>query len=371
MRVVIDATPLLLRSAGVKTHVYHWIRHLRRLGGDASISTFPFLGPVAEFPHERSVLSGPQTVARLAFLQAVNYSRLPVLDWLGPRADIFHASHQLWNPPRAARVTATIYDMTCWVVPEMQLPQNVSGARRFAEHVLRRADGFIANSESARRDAVRILGLPEERIDVIYPGISEAFFDVSPASVRRATEKHGLSRPYVLFVGTIEPRKNVDTLLDAYGQLPPSLRENFDLVFAGPVGWARSGTVKRLRSGLPGVRYLGYVPEADLPGLTAGATVFLYPSLYEGFGLPVAQAMAAGVPVITSITSSLPEVTGEAGVLIDPRSPADIRSALERLLLDPVWRAGLAAKGAVRARRFTWESYARQSLAFFRKTAGQ
>lgn len=371
MRVVIDATPLLLRSAGVKTHVYNWIRHLRRLGGDADISTFPLLGTVEECPHERSVLSGPQTVARLAFLQAVNYSRLPVLDWLGLRADVFHASHQLWNPPRDAKVTTTIYDMTCWVIPDMQSPQNVSGARRFAEHVLRRADGFIANSESARQDAIRILGLPEEGVEVIYPGISEAFFDVPPASVRRATEKHGLSRPYVLFVGTIEPRKNVDTLLDAYEQLPPSLRDGFTLVFAGPLGWAHASTVRRLRSDVPGVRYLGYVPEPDLPGLTAGATVFLYPSLYEGFGLPVAQAMAAGVPVITSSTSSLPEVTGEAGVLIDPRSPADIRSALERLLLDPERRAGLAAKGAERARRFTWDSYARQSLAFFRTTAGK
>jgi alpha-1,3-rhamnosyl/mannosyltransferase len=126
----------------------------------------------------------------------------------------------------------------------------------------------------------------------------------------------------------------------------------------------------RLQAGIPGVRYLGYVPEADLPGLTAAATIFAYVSLYEGFGLPVAQAMAAGVPVITSNVSSLPEVVGDAGLLADPRSREEIRTALDRLLLSPSLRAELAQRGRARARGFTWAECARKSWKFFERVAG-
>ena len=140
--------------------------------------------------------------------------------------------------------------------------------------------------------------------------------------------RYGLQRPFVLFVGTIEPRKNVDLLLDAWESLPVALRTQYELVVAGPVGWAAETTVARLRA----VRYLGYVPEPDLAPLTAAAEAFVYPSLYEGFGFPVAQAMAAGVAVITSNVSSLPEVAGNAALLVDPRSQSELRAALVRLL---------------------------------------
>ena len=125
----------------------------------------------------------------------------------------------------------------------------------------------------------------------------------------------------------------------------------------------------RLRTGIPGVRYLGYVPEADLAPLTAAATVFAYVSLYEGFGLPVAQALAAGVPVLTSNVSALPEVAGDAAVLVDPRSPQEVGSALERLLLSPSLRAELTGRGRARAREFTWEVCARKSWQFFERVA--
>src|SRR5207249_6161793 len=132
---------------------------------------------------------------------------------------------------------------------------------------------------------------------------------------------------------------------DAYARLPPSLREQYDLVVAGPPGWGDTRALDRLRSGAPGVHYLGYVPERDLPGLTAGATVFVYPSLYEGFGLPLAQAMAAAVPVITSNVSSLPEVAGDAAVLVDPRSPAEIGAALRKVLESGALRGEMSDQG--------------------------
>ena len=149
------------------------------------------------------------------------------------------------------------------------------------------------------------------------------------------------------------------------------MREQFDLVLAGPEGWHSAATLARLRARTAGIRYLAYVPEPDLPGITAGATVFVYPSLYEGFGFPVAQAMAAGVPVITSNLSSLPEVTGGAAVLIDPLSPAELCAALDRLLTSPAALSQMAAAGRIQARRFRWDLCARRSVEFFEQILGR
>ncbi|MCC7176337.1 MAG: glycosyltransferase family 4 protein [Bryobacterales bacterium] len=360
MRIAIDCIPLLLRSAGVKTYVYNWFRSMQRQAAGDTLLAWPYVTVADRYSHEESLVSRPGTLARLALLHAATHLRLPVVDWLGPRVDVFHASQQMWNAPRSAVVTATLYDMTCWLVPETHSARNVQGARLFAERVLRRAGGLIAISESTRQDAVRILGLDPLKIEVIYPGIAEAFFHALPKPA---------SRPYVLFVGTVEPRKNLDTLLNAWKQVPPGLRAAFDLVVAGPAGWGNPATLARLRAGDGGVRYLGYVPEEDLPGLTAGAAVFVYPSLYEGFGLPLGQAMAAGVPVVTSNVSSMPEVAGDAALLVDPRSPAGIAAALERLLLSPELRGRLSRSGRARSHLFTWDSCARRSLAFFRRFA--
>ncbi len=363
IRICIDATPLLIRSAGVKTYVYYWIRHLQKLANPGQIGLFPLLGKLGDCVHEQSVASAPRTLAGLACLHLANYSPLPLLNWMGGRFDVFHASHQLTAPPRNTQLTATIYDMTCWLVPELHRAANVRGAKAFAERVMKRADGLIAISRSTRDDAVKVLGIPPEKIDVIYPGVAPTFFSATAPEPR-------LERPYILFVGTVEPRKNLPTLLDAYELLAPSVREQFDLVVAGPPGWGDPNTLQRLSSGIPGVRYLGYVSEEDLPALTAGATIFAYPSLYEGFGLPVAQAMAAGVPVITSGVSSLPEISGEAALLVDPRSPEDLRAAMEKLLLSPTMRGRMAEHGKLRAQDYRWENCARSALRFYEKVAG-
>ena len=356
IRVCVDATPLLLRSAGVKTYVYYWTEALRRTAGEDVLTRFPYLDRIGPCDHERSVAPLGSTVAGLALLHLANRTPFPILNHLGKALDVFHASHQLIRPPRNTRLTATLYDMTCWLVPEMHSASNVKVAKRFGEQVLKRSDGLIAISESTRADAVRILGLDPERIQVIYPGVAESFFKVQPPVE---------GKPYILFVGTIEPRKNVKTLLDAYEQLPAELRSAYDLVIAGSPGWGDPCVVERLRSGIPGVRYLGYVAEDHLPPLTAGATIFVYPSLYEGFGLPVAQAMAAGVPVVTSNVSSLPEVAGDGGLLVDPCSSGELAQALERLLESPDLCRELGDSGRQRAELFHWDGCAQKSWGFF------
>lgn len=367
MRIVIDATPLLLRSAGVKNYVYHWIRGLRAIAGGNAVETFPVPLRPGALDHERSQASRLATAAGLVRLQFHNYSRLP---WFS-RAGVFHASHQCLNPPRGTLVTATLYDMTVWLTPELHVASNVAWGRRFGEHVMTRAAGLLSISECSRQDAVRILRLAPEKVTVIYPGVVDSFFQAGPEDAARAGARHSLTRPYALFVGTIEPRKNVGVLLDAWAGLPEELRREFDLVVAGPPGWHAEDVVARLQAGGEGVRYLGYVPEDDLPGLTAGAALFVYPSLYEGFGFPVAQAMAAGAPVVTSNVSSLPEIAGEAARFVDPASASELREAMRDLLLSPSRRNELARLGRERAQRFRWSVCAEESLRFFERVAGQ
>jgi glycosyltransferase involved in cell wall biosynthesis len=360
MRILIDATPLLLRSAGVKTYTYHWIQHLFEEARNEQILTFPKLDGFASLNHEQSMLSPARTYYQLGMLYAANRMRgVPVLDWAIPKVDVFHASNQVRSPPRKTRLTATIYDMTCRLMPELHTADNIRADESLVENLIARADGLIAISENSRQDAVRLLKLPPERIQVIYPGVADVYFGA------HATPSE---RPYLLYVGAIEPRKNVDTLLDAWEG--SKVRRDFDLLIAGASGWSSGKTMARLASRPDGVRYLGYVPEDELPGLTAGATAFVYPSLYEGFGLPVAQAMAAGVPVITSNTSSLAEIAGEAALLVDPRSAGEIRTAVEKALTTAALRQQLGAAGRKRAEAFRWKHSARQSLEFFRKLRG-
>ena len=369
MQITIDAVPLLVRSAGVKNYLYYWTQALRQESPGVDIRLFPFLGEPRTLDHESSMTDPWTTRARLGLLYLLNRIPNNVAGWTDPQANVFH-SCKLLNPPRRTRLTATIHDLTCWLLPETHSPANVAADKRFAERILARADGLIAVSEATRDDAIRILKLPPEKIRVIYHGVADPFFHSGPRDAERVRGRLALPRPYLLFVGTIEPRKNVGMLLRAYQELPASIREEYELVIAGPPGWAQKEILARLRQPPPGVRYLGYVAEEDLPGLFAGAAGFVYPSLYEGFGFPVAQAMAAGAPVITSTVSSLPEIAGGAALLVDPQSEAGLRDAMQVLLTSPSRRAEMAERGRTNARRFSWTECARRSLRFFQDVTG-
>ena len=367
MRLVIDVIPLLFRSAGVKNYLYYWTRRLAREAGGIEVALFPFLHSHAELDHERSLATPFGTFWRLGLFYVLNRIPNDFCGWSDSRVDLFHSA-KILHPPKKARLTATIHDMTCWSHPQFHTAANVQFEKSFAEKVLKRADGLIAVSESTRQDAVRALGLPPEKIRVIHHGIAEEFFAAKPEDAAGFCEASGITRPYLLYIGTIEPRKNVDLLLDAYEGLAQSIRGEIDLVIAGAPGWLAERTMSRLRNPSPGVRYLGYVPQPDLPGLVARALGFVYPSLYEGFGFPVAEAMAVGTPIITSAVSSLPEITNGAALLIDPRSVDDLRQAICRLVTSPSLRQQLIAIGRENAQGMTWRECARKSIDFFEAT---
>ena len=223
MTVTIDATSALLRSAGVKSYTYHLVRALRKLAAPDQIRAFPFLSDFGSLDHQGSTLGRWGTLSRIALLYASRSTLL--LDVLLAGTDIFHASNQIRRAPRGVKLTATVHDLTCWLMPQFHTEGNIRADRNFAKKILRKADGLIAVSENTRRDAIRLLRIAPERIETIHSGVAEEYFDAQP--VKR-------DRPYVLYVGTIEPRKNLDTLLQAWKLLRPELRTQFELVIAGP-----------------------------------------------------------------------------------------------------------------------------------------
>jgi glycosyltransferase involved in cell wall biosynthesis len=374
MRIRVDATTLLLQSAGVKTYLHYWLDSLTKAAithGD-QVRTFPpGLIATGELDHTSSTGASAADRLRLRLVHFANLRHNPALNLFLLGDDVFHCSQHTANPPKYKNFTATLFDMSCWTTPQHHTSQNVAATRRYADRILKRCDGIIAISQHARRDAIDILGIPEERIQVIYPGIAEGFFQVTEPEAAQARVKFKLHSPYILFVGCIEPRKNVAGLIQAWQALPEATRREASLVVAGPFGWESGATRTLLTEGARDVKYLGYVAEADLPGLFAGAAAFVYPSFYEGFGLPVAQAMAVGIPVITSDRSCLPEVVGDAGICVNPDATDDLTAAMYNVLTQSSLACRLAGLGRIRARSFQWGSSAAASLAFFHAVAGK
>jgi alpha-1,3-rhamnosyl/mannosyltransferase len=368
MKIVIDATSLLLPSAGVRNYLHYWLRSLLdHEPGDERIATYPFrLSVSSHLDHECSVSGKLGTGIRLNLARLFNIRSNPAIDFILLGANLFHASQHTANLPRLPKVTATIFDLSCWRTPQYHTTANVKATRRYGERTLKSADGLIAISGHARDDAIEVLRIPEDRIRVIYPGVAEPFFHVTESERQVAQTRYGIDRPYLLFVGCIEPRKNVGRIIQAYGLLSDSLRRDVQLIVAGPFGWESEELRNMLVEDQHHVRYLGYVPERDLPGLVGGAVALVYPSFYEGFGLPAAQAMAAGVPVIGSGRSCFPEVIGDSGILVDPDSVEELSTAFHRICTSPETAATLGLRGRIRAQRFRWSVCAGESLKFFR-----
>lgn len=232
----------------------------------------------------------------------------------------------------------------------------------------RAASQIIAISQSTANDISHFYRTPTDKINVIYEGppTLETWTDGASSNVRR----FGLERPYGLFVGTLQPRKNLVRLLQAYAKLYDSQRPEWDLVLVGAKGWL-SNEIEDLAERLAGaVHMLGYVDDALLPSLLEGANFFCFPSLFEGFGLPVLEAQHYGIPVMTSNNSSLPEVAGDAAILVDPLNVDEIAAAMLRLSQDEAYRQELIALGYENVKRFSWQKAARETLAVLEKAAG-
>ncbi len=275
---------------------------------------------------------------------------------------------------KSRKVVVTIYDASVATHPECHRRANVMHCLAGIKDAVKYADAIIAISKHTRDDLVRLFNAPPGLITVTHLAAGQEYHPVRDAGkLKAARKKYGLPEGgYVLFVGSLEPRKNVRTLLEAYAGIKESFKRDFPLVIAGGKGWMNSdipGVVKDLKIEKH-ARFAGYIDSPDIAAVYSGASVFVYPSLYEGFGLPILEAMGCGTPVITSNTSSMPEVAGDAAVLVTPTDADALGGALEAVLGNDDARAEMGRKGLERAKMFSWEKCAKETLEVYRKATG-
>jgi len=293
--------------------------------------------------------------------------RLAVDSFLGPMG-VFHSINVTPLPQRQGKRVVTVHDLTCLLFPELH-PWD----RRMLFHLgirraARLADAIIVPSAATGRDLEARFPLATTRIRVVPLAPGERFIPLPPEDCLAVLARHGLAHgDYLLFVGNVEPRKNLVALIDAYGRMRKGIPRAPRLVIAGSAGWKNEAIHEAARTSpvAADIRFLGHVPDADLPRLVNGAVAFVYPSLYEGFGLPPLEAMACGTPVITSNRSSLPEVVGDAALVVDPDDRAALADAMARVVSDAALREDLRARGLARARGYTWDETARRTIAVY------
>jgi glycosyltransferase involved in cell wall biosynthesis len=285
--------------------------------------------------------------------------------------DVLHSPDFIPPFHRNCKSIITIHDLAFLVYPHFLTKES---ARYYGQidQAVKRTDHIIAVSESTKQDTIRLLGAPEHKITVIYESANPIYRPVNNQGILEQTRnKYDLTEDFILFVSTIEPRKNLSTLLRAYRQLLDSYKAGVKLVVVGRRGWL-SEEVFTLIDELKltnDVLFLDRVPIEDLLHLYNAAQLLVQPSFYEGFGLPPLEAMACGTPVVVSNVSSLPEVVGDAGLLVDPEDVSELAVAIWRVLTDEALREDLIAKGFKRAQCFSWEKTALQTLELYRRVA--
>ncbi len=264
-------------------------------------------------------------------------------------------------------VVLTIFDMAFMRYPETCDLFFRTYLRVMLSLTKGRARKILTISEYSKKEIVKYLNVPEDRIEVIYPGKDERFTPGRSA----LGGKYGIPGKYFLYIGTIEPRKNIETIIDAFAKVKRESALPHSLVIAGGKGWYYDSVFRNARvSGVEdSIIFPGYIPEEDLPSLYRNAEAFVFPSLYEGFGLPVLEAMACGCPVIASNTSSIPEAAGDAAILIDPLDTYSIAASMKKVASDPGLREQLVNKGLERSRRFSWDNAAKKTLAALKNAA--
>jgi len=356
------------RSAGIHGYLFNTLAHLPAAAPHFDFTVYVGQGdPPADPALQvcRSSLPTANPWVRILWEQA-----LAPVDLARRRPDLFHgmafSAPLLWGGP----AVVTIYDLSFLRYPERLSTARHAYLQGITRASARRARRVIAISESGRAEIHDLLGVPLDRIDVALPGVDPVFRPLPPEQVAGFRERAGLPARFILHVGTLEPRKNLQMLLHAYAALPD--RAQVKLVLIGAPGW-QSEPFFALREALNltnDVLLPGYIAPSDLPLWYNAAEAVVYPSVYEGFGLPVVEAMACGTPVVASNTTSLPEAVGPDGLLLPPDDPQSWTDTLNSLLNHPERRAELAARGPQRASRFTWAQTARATVECYQRALG-
>jgi len=367
LRVALDAHLLSLatsyRSAGISWYAQNLLRELP--AADPRIQYTVFLNEkkyegVPGLDLRLSRLPAQHPVVRIFWEQCIQPTAVA-----RERADLLHGLALVGPVVGTRPLVLTIHDLSF-----LHYPRNFRAGKRlylrlFTRWSVRRARRVIAPSESTRRDILNQYGVPAARVDRIHYGLDPIFHPLPRARVAEFRGRHGLPERFLLFVGTLEPRKNVTRLIEAYARLT---EDRPPLYIVGGKGWLYHEVFARVEAlQLNGsVRFVGYVPGQELPWWYNAAELFVYPSLYEGFGLPPLEAMACGTPVITSGVSSLPEVVGSAGKTVDPADVGELAGAMAQVLADGDLRQTMQAAGLAQAGTFSWPEAARQTVRSYR-----
>jgi len=290
------------------------------------------------------------------------WNYMPFIDYgrfFGVKADIFHFVNFVIPPYVKGKAVVTVYDMVYRRFPETMERANLKKLEKNLADSCARADAVITISQSSKREIIEYLGVPDEKVHIIYPGVDTDRYHsgIDRDMIDGILKKYALPDAYFLYLGTLEPRKNIETIVEAYRLYNKNHGGDIRLVIAGKKGWQYERIFEKVREyGLEQrIIFPGYVSEEDKPGLYAGARAFLFPSLYEGFGMPPLEAMACGTPVIAAAASSLPEVMGDAGCMVEPMDTEAIAGYMHALASDREFSDSIRARGFDRAKKFSWD----------------
>ncbi|MPZ14452.1 MAG: glycosyltransferase [Chloroflexi bacterium] len=375
VRIGVDYTAAINQSAGVGRFVRSLFSALLEVDQENEyifVHAAPNAGRTAVPP------SAPNAAVReLRFRErfmTVLWHRLNLplpLDLATGRVDVFHAPDFALPPLRHGASVVTIHDLAFLTYPECADARLRAYLERVVPRSVARADYVVTVSENTRNDVICLLDVDPDRVIVVPGGVDPVFEPASDEAVHEARSAHGLSEPYLLALGVIEPRKNYPRLIEAYSRFRSRTGLKHELVIAGARGWLSEETFRQAaRSAFPSeIRFTGFVPDVHLPALYTGAEVLVYPSLYEGFGLPVLEAMACGTPVVCSNVAAFPEFAGDAALLVTPEDPEAIADAIERICLDTALRGTLRDRGIQRARAYQWRPSAERLLQVYQHAA--
>lgn len=282
---------------------------------------------------------------------------------------IGNSDYVYWEPnyycfPYSGKSIVTIHDISHIRFPEYHPQERVNILNKVVEKSIKRATYVCVVSDFTRSEIINHLNVPKDKITIVYPGVSEQFKQYPEPEIDKIKKKYLLNKPYVLYVGMLEPRKNIANLIAAFKALPKEIKENYDLVLVGHKGWRTEKIDQMIEIGKNEgwLKQMGYVDQNHLPIIVSASILMAYPSYYEGFGMPIVEAMASGTPVLTSKVASMPEVSAGAAYLIDPYSVQNMTDGLLKLITDRELRETLILKGLDRAKDFTWEAAANKII---------
>ncbi len=365
MKIVINTIPLLSPMTGVGTYIFNMSTQLRHLKPD-----YDYFYYSGYYSRKMKVSNEGNN---LFFKAKEIVKKIPIISSLGHNAknglahfqqekyDLYFEPNHIPLDIKARRTVTTICDFSFIHNPEWHSRDKVE---YFSSHFLKKiykSDAIITISEYVQKEATEILKGYRGTIKSIPLGYDMALFN----SQKEITSEYSFPERFILFVGSVEPRKNLKSLLEAYTRLPNNVKNDCKLLIAGFKGWKNNEIMDLLKKEKKHVEYLGYVGKQLLADLYKNALCFIYPSLYEGFGLPPLEAMACGCPVIVSNVASLPEVCGDAACYVDPHNVESISEGLYQLLIDESLRHSLVKKGLERAKRFSWEKTAKEHIKIF------